>query len=53
MQKLHVFILIYRVFDVQRMRWLTGQNGWTGEFQELRIKRCVFKAIWMEIVESS
>ena len=40
--------LFFRVFDEQRMSWLTSQNGRTGEFQEIRIKRCVvFEATWM------
>ena len=45
MQKL--FLFLFTVFDEQRMRWLTSQNGRTGEFQEIGIKRCVFEAIWM------
>ena len=43
MQKFYVFILtLYRVFDEQRMGWLTIRNGRTGGCQEIRIKRCVF-----------
>ena len=38
--------LFYRVFDEQRMRWLTSRNGRTWGYQEIRIKRYVFEAIW-------
>ena len=29
------FYSYFTVFDEQRMRWLTSQNGRTGEFQEI------------------
>ena len=47
MKKTLCFYSYFTVFDEQRMRWLTSQNGRTGEFQEIRIKRCIFEAIWM------
>ena len=49
MKKTLCFYSYFTVFDEQIMRWLTSQNGWTGEFQEIRIKRCIFEAIWMRL----
>ena len=46
MQKL--FLFLFTVFDEQRMRWLTSQNGRTGEFQEI----CKNKTLCMYVFEA-